>query len=442
MEKSNKFSPSETPEKPLTKKVIIFGLVVIFVFIGGFSLWASLAPLESAAIAPGKITAAGYRRVIQHLEGGIVKAIYVKDGSKVFKNQVLLKLNNHQAKIALKLRSNEVVELLGVKARLIAEKNQAPKITFPKKILQQKSKLKVHEIIQSQTAIFIANKTAFSANTNLLKQQILQLKEEIKGITASNNAALRQLSLIKKEVSSTTYLEKRRLVEQSRLLALQREEAKLSGTIGENQAKIATLKQRIYEIQLKIIALNKEHQKEILTELGLTQQKLSDAIEKEKAAEDVLKRTTIYSPISGNVVSLQVHTIGGVIKPGEPIMDIVPNQEKLVVEAKIKASDIDVIKIGLLAKVQLSAFNARSTPTLLGEVTRISADILTDQKTGDSYYLTRVEIGKKQLKRLPKNQKLYSGMPAEVMIITGKLTPWQYFITPITQSFDKAFREK
>lgn len=441
-EDNKKILDGTMTEKPWIKKPVLFGLLVIGIFVGGFSLWAGLAPLESAAQAPGKIIVAGYHRTIQHLEGGIVKAIYIKDGMDVKKNQVLLQLDDYQAKIVLQLRRDEVFELLGIDSRLQAEKNEANQITFSSRLLAESNNTKVQEIMKGQIAIFNANEKAFQANLTILEQQINQVTEQIKGIESTNESTLKQLKLIDEEETSVAYLEKRKLIERSRLLSLQREAARLRGLIGESQSKIAMLHQHTGEIKLKIATLKKERSKEILTELRETQQKLSAAIEKEKSADDVLTRTTIRAPQAGVVVGLRIHTIGGVIKAGEPIMDIVPNQEKLVIEAKVNPNDIDVVHKGLIAKVQLVAFKLRNTPTLLGTVTEVSADIYTDEKTGAPYYLAQIVIDKDELNRLPKKQKLYPGMPVEVMIITEKLTPWQYFIAPITQSFHKAFREQ
>ena len=435
-------SSINTPDKPSIKKIVIFGLLIIGIFVGGFSLWAAISPLESAAMAPGKIIVAGYRRMIQHLEGGIIQAIYVKDGLVVKKGQVLLQLDDNQAKIVLQLRRDEVFELMALVARLQAEKANLAKIIFPKRMMDQEKDKKVQEVIDGQIAIFDANEKSFRGSIDLLGQRIVQLKEEIKGTESSIAYTKRQLELIDEEEKSVAYLEKQKLIERSRLLSLQREAAKLKGMIGEYQAKISVLMQQIGEAKLKIVTLEKDRQKEILTDLREAQQKLSAAIEKEKAAEDVLQRTTIRSPLSGEVVDLKVHTIGGVVRPGEPIMDIVPNREKLVVEAKVSPIDIDIVHKGLVAKVQLTAFKARITPYLTGRVTRVSADIVTDQASKESYYLARIEIDKGEIDKLPKSQKLYPGMPAQVMIITEKLTPWQYFVKPITESFDKAFREQ
>ncbi len=441
-ENDNSILDLPIPAKPNTKNSILFGLIVIAIFVGGFTLWAIIAPLESAAMAPGQIIVSGYRRTIQHLEGGIVKAIYVKDGMNVKKDQMLLKLDDEQAKISLDLKRNDVLEFLGADARLQAEKNNADKITFSPRLSAESKDKKTQEVIQGQIDIFNADQKAFNGSVFILKQKISQLNEEIKGTQASIEATMTQLKLINEEVVSVTELEKQRLVERSRLLSLQREEARLSGVIAESKAKIATLEQSIGEAELRITALEKDRKKEVLNSLRETQQKLSEALEKEKAADEILFRTEIRSPISGVVVGLKIHTLGGVIKPGDPIMDVVPSHEQLVVEAKINPNDIDIVHKGLPAKVQLTAYKMRTTPILQGVVTEVSADVFNEKELRESYYLARVVINQDELSRLPKNIRLYPGMPVEVMIISAKLTPWQYFISPITQSFNRAFREQ
>ncbi len=429
-------------KNPWTDKAILFGVIIIVFFIGGFSLWAVVAPLESAAIAPGKVIVAGYHRSVQHLEGGIVKAIYVKDGSAVKKGQVLIKMDDTRDKIALQLRQNEVFELSAIASRLIAERDDKNKITFSARLQSQQHNAKIQEIIKSQTDIFKANEAAHKNNLTIVEQKIKQLNQEIKGTESLLASIKRQLSLIQEEVKTTTYLEKQKLIERSKLLALQRSEADLKGKRGESVAKIASLKQKIGEAQLQKAAFEKERSKEINKELRESQQKLAEAVEKEKAAQDVLDRTSIVAPQTGTVVGLKVHTIGGIIKPGEVIMDVVPSQEQLVVEARVNPSDIDVVHKGLKAKIQLTAFKTRTTPTLLGTVTKVSADIFTNEATGETYYLVRIVIPKKELMRMPEDQKLYPGMPAQAMIVTAKLTPWQYFATPILESFQRAFKEQ
>ena len=419
----------------------LFGWVVIVVFFGGFGLWAYFAPLESAAIVPGKIAVAGHRRTVQHLEGGVVDKINVKDGSRVKKGEVLVEMDNTKAKAELQITHNVYVSLLAAEARLSAELKDEKTVRFSQTLLQYKEDPKTLQIMESQRAIFGANQRAYDGKVKIYNQQIDQLEEQIKGLNAQLHASKDQLILIKKELKDVKILASKGLIERSRLLTLQREQASLTGKEGEHVASISSLKQKIGETQLQMNSFKENYRKELLTELRDTQQKLSNAVEKRKAAMDVLERAEIRSPIDGIVVGLKVHTIGGVIKPGEAIMDIVPQHEQLIVEARVSPMDIDVVQPGLQAKIQLTALPSRTTPTLIGKVTHVSADAFQDEKTGNAYYLTQITIPEAELKKL-SGQPLYPGMPAEVMIITSKLTPWQYFINPIKKSFGRAFREQ
>jgi len=433
---------TKLPPEPKSKKTISFGIAVIVLFVGGFGLWAVFSPLESASLAPGKIIVAGHHQTIQHLEGGIITALFIKDGSIVKKGQPLIQLDNIRAKATAEIHKNYAAELLAMEARLVAERSNAETINFPQRLLANAANPNIKKIMDDQTAIFNANNAHYDNSVTILNSRMEQLNEEIKGTQHHVTAIKTQLSILSEEIKTMAHLEKQKLVERHRLLILKREYANLNGQGGISRAKIASLRQKVSETKLQVAAIMKERDKETLTNLRDTRQKLSDILEKEKDAQHTLKRTTITAPRAGTVVGLKVHTIGGVIQPGETIMDIVPSRDQLIVEARVTPTDIDVVHKGLKAKVQLTAFKSRITPTLLGEVNHVSADIFTDDKTGEIYYLTRITIPKNELKRLKKSQKLYPGMPVEVMIITEKSTPWQYFISPIKSSFRRAFREK
>lgn len=428
--------------KPSIKKFLSFGMIVIIIFFGSFLIWAFFAPLESAAIAPGKITVAGKRRTIQHLEGGIIKKIFVKDGTKIKKGQILIQLDDVESNAVYQLRRNEVFELSAIESRLVAEFKNYNEIKFSEILLNNQNKEKAKQIMASQISIFNENQKAFSENLKILQQRIQQLQEQIRGYESSEKAVEKQLALIQEEIKSVAYLEAKKLIERYRLLALQREDASLSGKKGELTAGIAAIKEKIGETKLQISKIKTSHRREILLELRQTQQKLAEAIQKEKAAKALLNRTMIRSPIDGTVVGMKIHTLGGVIRPGESVMDIVPSHEELIVEAEINPLDIDVVHPGLTAKVQLVSFNLRNTPMLFGKVTNVSADAFSDQNTGKSYYMAKIVIDQKELNKLKQGQALYPGMPVQVMIITAKLTPFQYFISPIRNSFNRAFREQ
>jgi len=427
--------------KPKIGKAQLIGIITILIFFGGFGLWAYLAPLDSAATAPGHIIVAGYRRSIQHLEGGIVEMIYVKDGVEVQENQDLIKLSDTQAKIKYQVAQNRVYELSAIEARLIAEVGNKTGIKFPEHVIKNKTQPNVLQFMQNQEAIFAANQQSLKTQIEVLQQRIIQLKEQIKGTRAQLTSDKDQLKLLDSELKDVQILADKQLIERSRVFALRRDKEKLMGSIGDNSAKIANLQEKIGETKLEINSVNDKRRKDLLEEVRSTREKLAVAIQEEKSAADFYARTFIKAPIAGKVVDLKVHTVGAVIKPGEIIMDIVPVHEELIVEARINPLDIDVVHTGLTAKVNLTALQLRTTPIIHGVVIYVSPDASIDEATKKSYYKVQVKITQGELKKLGE-QNLYPGMPAEVMIVTSRLTPWLYFIDPIERSFRRAFKEK
>lgn len=428
-------------DKPPIQKPMMFGIGVLVAFFGTFMLWSLLAPIESAAIAPGKITVDSSRKTIQHLEGGIIKKIYIREGSSVKKGDMLIKLDETQAKASMELLNGRRNELLAAEARLIAQRDNLQKPEFSPELTKQKDNAKVAGIMKSQVNIFNANMRSLQGHIDILKQRYSQLEKQIDSLNSQVNSESEQLKLIEEEITAVKYLEERKLIEKPRLLALQREAARLLGNRGEHLGLIAKAQQEIGETNMQILSTKDKFTKETLDELRDTQQKLADVEERFKAAEDVLLRTSIIAPQTGKVVGLLQHTIGGVVTPGEELLQIVPTDDLLVVEARVSPLDIDVVYKGLKAKIQLTAFKQRSTPTLNGFVEDISGDSFDDERTKESYYRAKIVIPKDELEGL-KHVKLYPGMPAQVMIITDKRTAFNYFITPIKESFDRAFREQ
>ncbi len=429
------------PKQPINKSMRWLGLVILILFFGGFALWSIMAPIESAAVALGTIKVTGNRRTIQHLEGGIVQNIFVRDGDVVKKKEVLVQLEDTKAKTALSLTSGEIYQLLAIEGRLLAERDGLTKIHFDHRLIEaSKAQPKLIQQMTAQEAILKANEGSFLGNTTILNQQIDQIKNQIKGIQAQLKSNTTQYKYIEQEVSAVKHLAEKKLIELPKLLELQRTAARLQGSKGENLAEIAVLQQKIGETNTKINTIKFDRRKEILADLRDTQQKLSDLFKKEVVENDIYQRTLIRSPQNGTVVGLNIHTVGGVVKPGEDLMDIVP-EEKLDIVANINPVDIDVVKKGLKAKVQLLAFSTRTTPTLNGVVTSVSADAITDEKTGEIYYRANIHLNKNELLRLNKSQQLYPGMPVQVMIITDNRTLWNYIMAPVYDSFNRAFRE-
>tara|TARA_R110000868_G_scaffold84822_3_gene238879 strand:+ start:2420 stop:3835 length:1416 start_codon:yes stop_codon:yes gene_type:complete len=430
-----------TAPEPPVKKLRQFGVLTLVIFFGGFGMWSLLTTLETAAVAPGVITVDSQRQIIEHLEGGIVNKIYVRDGDVVKQGETLVKLDDTRAKIAYELSHTEVNALSALSARLEAELSNANTVHFPESLMAQMSDPAVEKLVGSQERIFQANLKARVTKGKILEQRKGQLEQQIIGFQAQLTSQDLQLKYIKEETEAVAYLEKKRLIERPRLLALLREQAKLNGNRGDITSNIAKTRQQIGETELEILTFETNNTKEMLTELRETNKLLGDEIEKEKVADDTLRRTNVVAPVSGTVVDSKVATVGGVISQGEVLMHIVPNDDALVIDAKINPLDVDSVHPGLQAKVQLLAFKQRNTPMLIGKVERISADVIQNEQTGEAYYLARIVIPVKQLARL-QNKLLHPGMPVQVMIIIDNRTPFSYFVSPIVDSFDKAFREE
>lgn len=423
------------------KPIALAGFLVIALFFGVFGGWAWLAPLKSAAIAPGVVSVDSSRKTVQHLEGGIVEKIFVRDGDVVSAGQILIQLEKTKADTTLDLLLSRLWTATALEARLLAERDGRDQIDFPDSLLGQETIVEIAEIITNQKNIFEARQKSLLGQTKILEQRVAQFGEEITGLEGELDSKFRQLNLINEELIGLRELFAKQLVTKSRLLELERRAVGIDGEISRNKAQTARARQQIGETQLQISVLGTERVKQVLEDLHQVQSELSDIIERVRFAEDVQGRTEIRAPLDGTIMNLRIHTLGGVIGPGAALLDIVPSRDRLIIEAKIDPSDIDVIHPDLSAYVRLTAFNQRDLVPLTGIVTQVSADLLTEESTGISYYLARIELSPGQFETL-KNVSLYPGMQAEVIIVTGQNTALDYLLKPILKSIRRAFREE
>lgn len=427
-------------EKPPVGRVVIIGAVIVAVFIGIFGIWAAIAPLNTAAIASGEVMVEGRRKTIQHFEGGIVSEILVKDGSVVEAGQVLVRLQQTQAQAMLSLVDGRSIAARSLAARLTAERDGVKTLTFPVDMRAAQKDTQVRAAMDGQRRIFDARRNSLASKTALLRKRDAQVRTEIRGLRSQIKADDRQLELIEEELAGIRSLVRRGLVAKPRLLALERRAAEIGGGRGRNVAGVARAQQTIGETQLKIEELKTERLNEIVRELREVESQLHDLGERRSASSDVLSRTEIRAPIGGTVVGLKVATTGGVIAAGEAIMDIVPTNSRLIVEAKVSPQDIDIVRAGLAAQVRFTALSQRNTVPVDGEVVSVSADRLSDQFTPEGYYLARIGLPAGIEKSLG-GVTLQPGMQAEVMIVTGANTALGYFMKPVAESFNRAFRE-
>ena len=428
-------------ETPPVRGIVLVGAVIVAVFFSIFGVWAAVAPMSTAAIAPGEVTVEGKRKTVQHFEGGIVSEILVRDGAVVKAGQVLVRLERAQAQAVLSLVEGRLLSARSLAARLRPERDGAAAVSFPADMQARAQDPAYRTVMDGQRRIFAARRDALASKIALLRKRDSQVRIEIGGLRAKLKADDRQLALIEDELSGIRSLVKRGLVARPRLLALERRAAEIGGGRGGNIAAISRAQQSMGETRLKIAELRAERTNEVVRELREVESQLHDLRERRGASGDVVTRTEIRAPIAGTVVGLKISTTGGVVAAGEAIMDIVPTDDRLIVEAKVSPQDIDVVHAGLSAQVRFTALSQRNSVPVDGDVLSISADRLADQFTPEGYYLARIAL-RSDVQAALGGARLQPGMRAEVMIVTGANTALGYFMKPVTNSFNRAFREE
>jgi HlyD family type I secretion membrane fusion protein len=429
------------PPRPPVGRFIAAGLLVVALLFGGFGGWASLAPLASAAIAMGTVRAESSRKTVQHLEGGIIAELLVREGDRVAAGQPLIRLDATAAQSRYEAIRHERDLALASQARLRAEQARAARLVFPEALEARRHEPRIATLLANQEQIFATRRQSYEGQREILTKRIEQLRAQIEGFRAQIAAAERQLGLIDKEQRTVADLVAKGLERQPRLLDLQRRGAALEGAKAESAAEIARAEQAIGETELRILALDDEQSEKVAGELEKVQASLARLEEELTAAADVLRRRVITAPLAGTVVNLHFVTPGGVISPGTPILDIVPAEDRLLIEAQVNPLDIDVVRPGLLTEVRLTAYKQRLTPVLDGRLVQVSADRFVDERTGVAYYKALVEVPASELARAG-DVALYPGMPTEVMIKTGERTFLDYLLQPIRDSFARAFTEQ
>lgn len=429
------------PPRPPTRFATVFGVAALALFLGGFGAWSALAPLSEAAAGPGVIKAEGNRRTVQHLEGGIVREILVRDGDRVRQGDVLMRLDDIQAGAQLQALDAQRLFLMAQDARLSAELAGAAAIAWPEELLARRGDARVADAIAGQTALFVARRTAFESTQQVLATRIDQLRAANESARSQLASQERQMALIQEEMRGVAELLRLGLERRPRLLALQRAEASLIGNRDDIIGQIQRNEASIAENRAQLKAQEDSRLSELNRERREVRDRLAEVEERWRQARDVAARRDILAPVSGTVINQRFFTIGGVVRPGDSILDIVPNDDRLVAEVQISPTDIDVVHPGLLAEVRLPAFKQRLVPFLHGKVIFVSADAIFDERTRTSHYRAHVAIDEDQLARL-KGVELTPGMPVEVMILVGERTLWQYITQPLRDSFARAFREQ
>jgi HlyD family secretion protein len=404
--------------------------VLMFVIFG----WGTLSEISGAVIAPGKLVVDSNVKKVQHPTGGVVGELNVKDGDRVKKGDIVVRLDETQARTSLAIVTKALDEMDSRQARLVAERDGADKVTFPDELLARRNEPEVAQSTTSEQRLFELRRSAREGQKAQLLEQVDQLRQQILGNDEQVAAKSKEIEWNQQELGGI-----RGLWKQNRVTTLERDSARLHGERGALSASIAQAKGRIAEIQLKILQIDEDLRTEVGKELAEIRGKRSELTERRVAAEDQLKRIDLVAPQDGRVFQQAVHTVGGVIQAGEVLMLVVPDADELIIEAKVAPQDVDQIHVGQLAVVQFAAFNRRTTPELNGEVIGIGADITQDDRRNEAYYAVRIRISDKEMARLEGLQPM-AGMPVEVFIKTSPRTVVSYLTKPLREQVDRAFR--
>jgi len=420
---------------------LIVGLSLVGVLAGGLGGWASTQEISGALIAPGQIVVESNVKKVQHPTGGVVGEVRARDGDLVKAGDILVRLDDTVTKASLAIVTKNLDAAYARAARLEAEQRGLDHINFPMELLERTNDPDVNNLMKSEMKLFDVRVNGRTGQKAQLRERITQLNEEIAGLSAQEQAKDQEIALVNKELDGVRQLYDQHLVQISRLTTLERDAARLNGERAQYVASRAQAKGKISETELQIIQIDKDVVSEVSKDLRESNDKIGEFVERKVTAEDQLRRVDIRAPQDGMVLQSAVHTVGGVISAGDAIMLIVPQSDDLQVEAKVNPQDIDKLQVGQKTLLRLSAFNQRTTPELNGVVSRVSPDVSTDQRTGQSYYTIRVTMPAEEIARLG-DAKLIPGMPAEAFVQTGDRTMLSYLMKPLHDQLMRAFREK
>src|SRR5437899_9172747 len=418
---------------------LIIGLAVVVVLAGGLGGWASTAQSSGAWVGPGSVVVESNVKKVQHPTGGVVGEVRVRDGDVVKAGDIVVRLDDTVTKASLAIVTKNLDGLWARAARLEAEQRGLDEIVFTHMLLSRADDPDVKAVIASETKLFEVRVNGRAGQKAQLRERVTQLNEEIAGLMAQEKAKDKEIALVEKELVGVRSLYEQHLVQISRLTVLERDAARLAGERAQYIAESAQATGKITETELQIIQVDKDMVSEVSKDLRETNDKIGEFVERKVTAEDQLRRLDIRAPQDGMVLQSTVHTVGGVITAGDAIMMIVPQADDLSVEAKVNPQDIDKLQIGQKTLLRFSAFNQRTTPELNGKVTRVSADVTTDQRSGQTYYTIRVSMQPDEIARLGE-AKLVPGMPVEAFVQTGDRTMLSYFLKPLSDQMLRSFR--
>jgi HlyD family secretion protein len=423
------------------RRHLFLAICASLLLVGGLGGWAATTELSGAVVAAGNLVVASSVKKVQHPSGGVIGQLLVRDGDAVGAGQLLIRFDETVTRANLAVIDSSLIELYARMARLMAERDGADEVKVSRALAEYPNSDKIGEVLDGEKRLFELRRNARSGQKAQLDEKTGQLREEIEGLSGQIEGKKREMEFIERELAGVRDLWNKKLISIQRLTALERDAARIQGEHGQLVAGVAQAKGKISETRLQMIQIDQDLRSEVAKEMRDIQGKVAELVEKRVAAQDQLSRIDVRSPQDGVVQQLSVHTIGGVVGPGEQMMLIVPRSDDLVVEAKIPPKEVDQITLGQKSILRFTAFNQRTTPEIEGRVSLIGADQITDEKTGTSYFKVQVTPMGAELAGL-KNARLVPGMPVEAFVQTSSRTALSYLLKPMADQFAKAFREE
>lgn len=424
------------------KSPVIIGFLGLVVLLGGFVAWATLTQIAGAIIAPGRIEVDQNRQIVQHPTGGVVAEIAVQEGDTVQAGDLLIQLDVTQMESSLSIVEGQLYEMMARRGRLEAERDESSTIIFDAELLARaQDRVEVGELVEGQRNLFFARRDSVDRQVEQLAQRANQTRNQIIGIMAQETALARQLDLIKQELAAQQSLLDRGLTQASGVLALQRQSASLDGQLGELAASKAQSEQRITEVEIEVLRLTSQRREEAITRLRDLRARELELIEQRLALLADIERMQVRAPVSGIVYNMRVQTMRSVVRGADPVLFLIPQDRPLVIAARVDPIHIDQIVTGQQVNLRFSALDQRTTPELVGQVALVSADAFEDEAVGISYYRAEIVLNPGELDKLTDGQVLLPGMPVEAFIRTADRSPLAYLIKPMSDYFNRAFRE-
>ncbi len=423
------------------RKFAIIGYALILFTFGGVGGWAAVAPLDRAVVAQGVVMVEDSRKVVQHLEGGIVQEVLVKEGQVVDEGELLVRLSPVQAGSNLDTVRNQLDGALALEASLSAELARRDTVIFPDELTsRQGSSTVLKRIIEDQKQQFDDRKRSRAAQAALIEAKISELQTEIDGINVEKESTQKQIGFVDEELTGLRYLKSQNLIPVTRVLTMERERTRLEGVVGRLTTDAAKAANSINEARLQIMQLDQKFQEDVSAQLLDTRQKINLANEKLIVARDLLTRLDIRAPRAGTVQGLKVATIGQVVRAGESLMEIVPSDDTLIIHAQLPINSIEHLVVGQTAEVRFPAMHSRRLPIMTGKLASISRDRLVDEATKQPYFLGLIDLSRGAIDQRARD-KIVAGMQADVIIATGERTALEYLVDPLTDSLNKSFRD-